>query len=131
MASASRVVFIILGIAVVGWATITMLLPRLTNPPVAHVLIDENVYLTTETYEKQFSLELVKGERINIEVSGNGKIFDLWFAKGNENQSQTLVEQLDIPLYNSPLTIPADGTYLLRLGTYVGDVRVTVLVTKL
>jgi hypothetical protein len=131
LASASRVVFIILGIAVVGWATITMLLPRLTNPPVAHVLINESVYLTTETYEKQFSLELMKGERINIEVSGNGKIFDLWFAKGNENQSQTLVEQLDIPLYNSPLTIPADGTYLLRLGTYVGDVRVTVLVTKL
>jgi hypothetical protein len=131
MASASRVAFIILGIAVVGWATITMLLPRLTNPPVPHMLIDENVYLTTETYAKQFSLELMKGERINIEVSGNGKIFDLWFARENENQSQTLVEQLDIPLYNSPLTIPADGTYFLRVSTYVGGVQVTVLVTKL
>jgi hypothetical protein len=129
MASASRVAFIVLAIAVVGWATITMLVPRLTNPPVAHVLIHENVYLTTEIYEKQFSLQLLKGDRIGLELSGNGKIFDMWFAR--ESPSQTLVEQLDIPLYNSQLTIQADATYLLRVSTYVGEVRVMVLVTKL
>jgi hypothetical protein len=126
---ATRIAFVAIGIAVVGWATFTMLLPRLTNPPVAHVLIGEDVYLTDETYEKQFSLELLKGETINIKVSGNGKIFDLWFAR--KDPSQTIVDQMDIALYNSPLTIPVDGTYVLRVSTYVGDVRVTVLVTKL
>ena len=107
-----------------------MLLPRLTNPQVAHVLIKEDVYLTDETYEKQFSLELFKDERINIKVNGNGKSFDLEFVR--KEPYQALVNQLDIALFNSPLTIPADGTYLLRVGTDVGDdVRVTVLVTKL
>jgi hypothetical protein len=127
---ATRIAFIVIGIALVGWTTVTMLLPRLTNPQVAHVLIKENVYLTDETYEKQFSLELFKDERINIKVNGNGKSFDLEFVR--KEPYQALVNQLDIALFNSPLTIPADGTYLLRVGTDVGDdVRVTVLVTKL
>jgi hypothetical protein len=127
---ATRIAFIVIGIALVGWTTVTMLLPRLTNPQVAHVLIKEDVYLTDETYEKQFSLELFKDERINIKVNGNGKSFDLEFVR--KEPYQALVNQLDIALFNSPLTIPADGTYLLRVGTDVGDdVRVTVLVTKL
>ena len=127
---ATRIAFIVIGIALVGWTTVTMLLPRLTNPQVAHVLIKEDVYLTDETYEKQFSLELFKDERINIKVNGNGKSFDLEFVR--KEPYQALVNQLDIAFFNSPLTIPADGTYLLRVGTDVGDdVRVTVLVTKL
>jgi hypothetical protein len=127
---ATRIAFIVIGIALVGWTTVTMLLPRLTNPQVAHVLIKEDVYLTDETYEKQFSLELFKDERINIKVNGNGKSFDLEFVR--KEPYQALVNQLDIAFFNSPLTIQADGTYLLRVGTDVGDdVRVTVLVTKL
>ena len=124
----ARIAFVAVGIAVVGWATYTMLLPRLTSPPLAQVLIGEDVYLTEENYEKQFSLELLKGETINIKVSGNGKIFDLWFAR--KDPSQTLVEQTDIAFYNGPLTIPVDGTYVLRVSTYIGNVHVTVQVTK-
>lgn len=126
---ATRIAFVVICIAVVGWATFTMLLPRLTNPPVVHVLLNTTEYLTSESYEKQFSLELLRSDRINVKVSGNGKIFDLWIAK--MYSPETLVDQRDIASYDNVLTIPVDGNYSLRVSTYVGEVRVTVLVTKL
>ncbi len=127
---ATRIAFIVIGIALVGWTTVTMLLPRMMNPPVANVLIKKEVYLNEETYETEFSLELFKDERINIKVNGNGKSFDLWFVR--KEPYQALVYQREIGYFDIPKTIPADGTYILRVGTDVGDdVRVTVLVTKL
>lgn len=129
---ATRIAFIVIGIALVGWTTVTMLLPRMTNPPVANVLIKKDVYLNETTYETEFSLELFKNERINIKVNGNGKSFDLDFVK--KEPYQALVHQIvnGSTVFDEPLTIPADGTYILRVGTDVGDdVRLTVLVTKL
>jgi hypothetical protein len=127
---ATRIAFIVIGIALVGWTTVTMLLPLLTNPPVANVLIKKEVPLNEEEYEREFSLELFKDERINIKVNGNGKSFDLEFVR--KEPYQALVYQRENGYFDIPKTIPADGTYILRVGTDVGDdVRVTVLVTKL
>jgi hypothetical protein len=127
---ATRIAFIVIGIALVGWTTVTMLLPRMMNPPVANVLIKKDVYLNETTYETEFSLELFKDERINIKVNGNGKSFDLEFVR--KEPYQALVYQREIGYFDAPKSIPADGTYILRVGTDVGDdVRVTVLVTTL
>jgi hypothetical protein len=127
---ATRIAFIVIGIALVGWTTVTMLLPLLTNPPLANVLIKKEVPLNEEEYEREFSLELFKDERINIKVNGNGKSFDLEFVR--KEPYQALVYQRGIGYFDAPKTIPADGTYILRVCTDVGDdVRVTVLVTKL
>ena len=118
---------IAVSIAVIAVLTATMLVPRITNPPPPLSLLNKTTTLTDNNYEVGYPLNLTKGERIDVKISGDGQPVDFRIT---DNQSSTLIEKVGDTFYDVPWQTPADGTYTFYVSSYAGDVTTTVIVIK-
>ena len=121
----AKIATIFVSIAIIAWLTVSMLVPYMTNSPPPPTLLNKTVVLTDENYEVGYPLTLRKGERLHVEVSGNGQPVDFRIT---DNQSSTLIEKREDTFYSLPWTVPADGTYTFYVSTPTGNVRAAVIV---
>lgn len=123
----AKITTIVVSIAIIAGLTAIMLVPRITNPPSPPTLLNRTTILTDDNYEVGYPLNLTKGERIDVKVSGNGQPIDFRIT---DNQSSTLIEKVGDTFYDVPWQAPADGTYTFYISAYAGDITTTVIVTK-
>jgi|APFre7841882654_1041346.scaffolds.fasta_scaffold00001_133 hypothetical protein len=123
----AKITTIVVSIAIIAGLTASMLVPRMTNPPFPPTLLNRTTILTDDNYEVGYPLNLTRGERVDVKVSGNGQPIDFRIT---DNQSSTLIEKVGDTFYDVPWQAPADGTYTFYISAYVGDVTTTVIVTE-
>ena len=123
----AKITTIVVSIAIIAGLTVTMLLPRLTNPPPPSSLLNKTTILNDDNYEVGYPLSLTKDERIEVQISGDGQPVDFRIT---DNQSSTLIEKVGDTFYDVPWQAPADGTYTFYVSAYAGDVTATVIVIK-
>ena len=123
----AKIATIVISIAIIAGLTITMLVPRITNPPPPSSLLSKTTILNDDNYEVGYPLNLTKDERIDVQISGDGQPVDFRIT---DNQSSTLIEEVGDTFYDIPWQAPADGTYTFYVSAYAGDVTATVIVTK-
>lgn len=123
----AKIATISVSIAIIAWLTVSMLVPHITNPPAPPTLLNKTVILTDENFVVGYPLTLAKGERIDVEVSGNGLPIDFRIT---DNRSSTLMEETGATFYDLPWEVPADGTYMFYVSAPTGDVKATLIVAK-
>jgi len=123
----AKIATIVISIAIIAGLTITMLVPRITNPPPPSSLLSKTTILNDDNYEVGYPLNLTKDERIDVQISGDGQPVDFRIT---DNQSSTLIEEVGDTFYDIPWQAPADGTYTFYVSAYAGDVTATVIVIK-
>ncbi len=124
-----KIAIVAFAFAVIAWVSVAVLVPLITSPIKASILLNETVTLTEEIYEKGYSLQLAKGDKIDVRVSAGGQPVD--FRVMEERSSSVLVYDTDKIYHSFQLTIPADGAYVFYVSTYVGNVKVTIAITKI
>ena len=122
----TKITTIVVSIAIIAGLTATMLVPRLANPPSPSTLLNRTTILTDDNYEVGYPLNLTRGERIDVKLSGDGQPIDFRIT---DNQSSTLIEKVGDTFYDIPWQAPDDGTYTFYVSAYAGDVTATVIVT--
>jgi hypothetical protein len=123
-----RIAFVTVSIAVIVWLSVTMLVPRVTNPAPSPFLLHQTVELTASNYDVGFPLRLERGDRLDIKVSGDGQPVD--FTIVDKQSYLTLVEERNDTFYDYRWIVPGDGVYLFTVSAYSGDVRATIIVSK-
>jgi hypothetical protein len=123
----AKIATIFVSIAIIAWITVSMLIPHITNPPPPATLLNKTVILTDENYEARYPLNLTKGEKIDVKVSGNGQPVDFRIT---DNLSTTLIEEIGIMFYDLPWMVPGDGTYVFCVSAPIGDVTATLVVAE-
>jgi len=123
----AKIATIVVSIAIIAGVTVTMLVPRITNPPPPSSLLSKTTILNDDNYEVGYPLNLTKDERIDVQISGDGQPVDFRIT---DNQSSTLIEEVGDTFYDIPWQAPADGTYTFYVSAYAGDVTATVIVIK-
>jgi len=123
----TKIATIVVSIAIIAGLTVSMLVPRITNPPTPLSLLNKTTILTGDNYDVGYSLNLTKGESIDVKISGDGQPVDFRITG---SQSSTLVEKVGDTFYDVPWQAPADGTYTFYVSAYAGDVTATIIVTK-
>ena len=122
----AKIATIFVSIAIIAWLTVSMLVPHMTNSPPPLTLLNKTVVFTEENYEVGYPLTLRKGERLQVEVSGNGQPVDFRIT---DNQSSTLLEKTEDTFYSLSWSVPADGRYTFYVSTPTGNVRAALIVT--
>jgi len=118
---------ILISVAAVAFVTAVMLDPLIINPPHALILLSKTAVLTDQDYEVEYPLNLTRGEKIDIRVSGDGQ--PIGFIITN-SQSSTLIEEYNETFYDIPWTVPSDGTYTFYMSAYAGDITASIIVDK-
>jgi hypothetical protein len=122
--------FTAVGIVAVAVVSVLILLPRLTSPTsVASVLLNETVTFSEDFYEKNFYLQLAKGEKINVKLDSNGQPVDFRISDPN-GMTVNNVDLIDIYTYDDQMIAPVEGTYTFYVGTVSGEPKVHIMITK-
>ena len=125
----ARIAFVAVSIAVVAWISLTMLVPRITNPVQSQILLHQTVKLTANNYNAQFPLRLDRGDRIDVKVSGDGQPVE--FTIVDKQSFLTLEDKRNDTFYDYQWIVPADGIYVFCVSAPSGDVEATIIVTKM
>jgi hypothetical protein len=125
----ARIAFVTVSIAVVAWISLTMLVPRITNPVQSPILLHQTVELTAGNYDAQFPLRLDRDEKVDVKVSGDGQPVE--FAIVDKQSFLTLVDERSDTYYDYHWIVPADGIYVFCVSAPSGDVEATMIVTKM
>lgn len=106
----------------------TLLVPRITHPTKPTSLLNETVILTENDYERQYSLALNKGDKLQIKVSGNGQLVNLMVAQQHSPSAAVLDEEAQT-FYSLEWTVPEDGPYIFTVSADTGA-RAAITITK-
>jgi hypothetical protein len=106
----------------------TILMPQVAHPQQPTVLLSQSAVLTENNYETQYNLVLNKGDKLQIQLSGNGQLVDLTAALQN-SPTQLLLDEEAQTYYNIQWSVPQDGNYVFSVIAETGATA-TILVTK-
>jgi hypothetical protein len=122
-----RIAFVTVSIAVVAWISLTMLVPRITNPVQSPILLYQTVELTPNNYDAQFPIRLDRDQKIDIKVSGDGQPIE--FTIVDKQSFLTLVDETNDTYYDYHWIVPADGIYAFCVSAPSGSIEATIIVT--
>lgn len=107
--------------------SVIVLVPRLTNPTPPPSLLDETVTLTSDFYEKEYYLQLAKGDRLHVKVDSHGQPVDFEIIDPNG----VISDKGEICIYEEDWIVPVEGVYVFYVGAKTGTPKVRITVTKL
>jgi hypothetical protein len=127
----ARMAYSVIGIVAVAIVSVLLLVPLLTSPTTSKtsVLLDETVIFGDDFYENDFYLQLSKGEKISVNVDGNGQPIDFKIADHN-GMTVNNVDLIDVYSYAVQLVAPEEGTYRFHVAS-AGNPTVHLVITKL